>query len=199
MSALAPDDIAIFDICVFLKVRVGFMSALLPRVVRTLLLATSVLLGALSLGSDRAAATTVTVDGQTFTVIEYARDVKFNTLNNFAGNTDLLPWWGNATKAEKFAMEFAKTLISPIERTYAFVYALSGAQTQFVELFASADGPTATLITNKNISSDATGYSWMAVPEIDGPVLARMGLIVSVLCIGLMALRGRAAGDSPRA
>lgn len=166
---------------------------------RALTAAAIVSLGLYSVGTERVeAGTVVTTSVGTFNLLEVgALTSPFTSVQNQIENR--VPWWGSETLALEFAAAFFAAF-SPVGQTiYAFAYNVTGTTTQFVAFAGARDpsvfGPPATYSDQGNILISRPDFQWMAIPEINGSVLAQMGLVLSVLWIGLIAMRRRSEGS----
>jgi hypothetical protein len=148
-------------------------------------------------GTDRAEAVVITVNGNTYDVFNLGpQGTRFTdpliqpTLENN------VPWWGNPTLAGQFAQAYFDAVVPTASNIiYAFAYGIQATLTGQEVLVAGArsiaSGGPVEFFTVNPINQLRTDIQWVAVPEINGPVLAQMGLVLSVLCIGLMAMRRR--------
>lgn len=151
---------------------------------------------------------TVTVGGQTYRLTSHLTgnfDALNTTLGGALSDPAQTPWFGSSTTAATFATQLLAQQAPPTTRGYWFVYErLPFAGVDFhmltshvLEPSGSSGGfdPVAPINLPSDVSSTTFSHipisymSAVAVPEIDGPVLAQVGFVLGALTLGLRARR----------
>jgi len=138
-------------------------------------------------------------DAQTFPVPVMVGDqpYEFNVLSALPGAIPSgvvdTPWWNSSDVSDFVSAYEDATVGLRSGSTYFGFFDLGGGSVLTVELFAAGgDGLLAVA------PGDILGGSFVtatAVPEIDGPVLARMALVLFALYLGIKIIRQRRFGE----
>lgn len=144
----------------------------------------------------------VNVGGVNFDVVEV--DVpgtpfinNVDVLTNSVGPAPYAPWWNaGAAKALEFADALMASAMAPITGAYFFGYGadvepVTGASTIDYAYFDADAGTTGfgAILANATLGGDESFM--VAVPEINGSVLAQVALVLMALYLGSVALRRR--------
>lgn len=133
-------------------------------------------------------AVTVTLGGFNYELTVLPAGQSFNAADA-AANLSSTPWWGNGTLTNNLANAYA-AVVSPLAAPVRFAYAEI-----FNFLAISYQVGTSGAVALNVAFSGATGGSAFVtgtrtpVPEIDGPVLSRLALIVGTLYLALHLYR----------
>ncbi len=124
------------------------------------------------LGAGQAQALVVNVNGQnwnvtTFTGTYNANIAKFNT----AANGGMMPWWGNSTLADSFALAVGGSLGLPVLDILGPMFGTNTSATLVqTKLFNSNTNAISSL--NQNFASSSTFAQAELVPPVPGPIPA---------------------------
>ena len=124
------------------------------------------------LGAGQAQALVVNVNGQNWNVTTFTGSYNANTSKfNTAANGGMMPWWGNLTLANSFALAVGGSLGLPIFDVGGPLFGTSTTGTLVqTRLFNSNTNAIASL--NQNFASSSTLAQAELVPPVPGPLPA---------------------------
>ena len=123
------------------------------------------------LGAGQAQALVVNVNGQNWNVTTFTGTYNANTSKfNTAANGGMMPWWGNLTLADSFALAVGGSLGLPIFDVLGPMFGTSTTGQVQTRLFNSNTNAITSL--NQNFASSSTWAQAELVPPVPGPIPA---------------------------